>query len=84
MTEFPIRQLPKMFCFGGKNATIQIDKIKNIEAMYYEDYATDTYTPILHFYLADNTVIIVDYETIEEAEKALKEYKKFINFKIIK
>ena len=82
--QFPIKKLPEMFCFGGYNTTIQIDKIKNIEVLYYEDFKTDRYIPILHIELINDILVTVDFETIEEAEEALKEFKKHCIFKRVK
>lgn len=83
--QFPIRKLPEMFCFGGYNTTIQIDKIKNIEVLYYyEDFKTDRRNPILYIELKNDILVTVDFETIEEAEEALKEFKKHCIFKRVK
>lgn len=83
MEKLPIRKMPNLFCFGGVRTFIEFEKIKDIEALYYEDFSTGEYTPILYITMNDNSIIVIDYETIEEAEQSIKELKK-LKFKRIK
>lgn len=79
----PIKQANSLYSFGGTNVWVQSDKIKNIEVMYWDEINSIEFVPVLLITLKDNTQICIDYNTIEEAENALKEYKK-ANIKIVK
>lgn len=77
-SDFPLRPVPDMFCFGGFNVSVQIDKIKDMEAIYYrtfDDNVPDV--PILHITLNDGTIITQDYNDIKDVKKIIKEFKKF-------
>lgn len=80
---FPVKQIPPLFCFGGKNPAIEIDKIIELKPVYYNDYETNSYIPCLHIQLIGNITLTIDYETMEEVETAIKEFKK-LKFKRIK
>lgn len=84
MIKFPIKQVPEMFCFGGINTTVEIDKIQNIEILYYQDFETNDQIPILHINLINDTVITIDYKTIEEAEQAYKIFMRNCKMKRVK
>lgn len=84
VVQHAVKPIPPMYCFGGYNVAIEIDKIKTIDVKYYESYKTGTLTPILHFELESGAVITVDYETIEEAEKAKKSFQKHCIMKVTK
>ena len=78
ISQMPVKPIPEMFCFGGYNVSIEKAKIKTVEQKFYQDYETETFTPILVFTMQDDTTITVDYDSEEEAEKALKIYKKSV------
>lgn len=73
-TNIGVRQVNPLYCFGGSNIHIEKDKIKMVEALYWDDYIK--YTPVLLITLKDDTQISIDYNSIEEAEAVAKEYKK--------
>lgn len=73
-TNIGIRKVNDLYPFGGFNIHIEKDKIKTVEALYWDDYIK--YTPVLLITLKDNTQISIDYRSIEEAESVAKGYKK--------
>jgi hypothetical protein len=83
-TEFPIKQIPEMFCFFGSNTSVEISKIKELERLYWYGNDNDVSIPVLMITLQDGTKVSVDFDTPEEVEEAIKSYKKHIKFKIIK
>ena len=80
---FPVKPLPPLFCFGGNNTAIEIDKITELKHVYYNDFATNSYIPCLQVELIGNITITIDYETIEDVQMAIKHFKK-LKFKRIK
>ena len=74
--EMPVKYTPTMYCFGGHNISIEIDKIKIVEQLYWYGNDCDETIPVLMFTLKDGTKITADYETEEEAKEALKYYKR--------
>ena len=82
--EFPIKQIPEMFCFAGNNTSIETSKIKEMKCLYWYGNDNDISIPVLMITLQDGTKVSVDFDTPEEVEEAIKSYKKHINFKIIK
>lgn len=76
--QFPRRPLPPMFCFGGCGTSIQVDKIKDISLVLYEDHKTNRKIPNLHFDLIDGSIILVDYGSIEEAEEVMEIFYKHL------
>ena len=82
--EFPIKQIPEMFCFFGSNTSVEISKIKELERLYWYGNDNDISIPVLMITLQDGTKVSVDFDTPEEVEEAIKSYKKHIKFKIIK
>ena len=83
-SNFPVRPVPDMFCFGGNNVAIEVSKIKSVENLYYEDYASQRYIPILYIELSDGTRITIDFDTTEEVEEAIRQYKKHCIFNRVK
>lgn len=75
-TSMPIRQAKDLYCFGGYNLHISTENIKTVEFLFWNDYKQDDYIPVLLFTLNDGTQLSIDYETEQQAEKELKEYKK--------
>lgn len=82
--EFPIKQIPEMFCFAGNNTSIETSKIKEMERLYWYGNDNDISIPVLMITLQDGAKVSVDFDTPEEVEEAIKSYKKHIKFKIIK
>lgn len=72
----PIKQAKDLYSFGGTNVWVQKDKIKNVEVLYWDEKDSIDFIPVLLITLKDNTQICIDYNSIEDAENALKEYKK--------
>lgn len=74
--EMPIKPTPTMYCFGGHNISIEMDKIKTVEQLYWYGNNDDETIPVLMFTLKDGTKISADYESELEAKEALKYYKR--------
>ena len=83
-TEFPIKQIPEMFCFAGNNTSIETSKIKEMECLYWCGNDNDLSVPVLMITLQDGTKVSADFNSKEEVEEAIKSYKKHIKFKVIK
>lgn len=81
--DLPIKAVPRMYCFGGINMSIEMDKIKKVEKLFWYGNDNDESIPILMITLQDGTKVSVDFESEEEAEEALKTYKKNLLFKIV-
>lgn len=81
---FPIRQMPAMFCFGGRNISIEISKIKEFEELYWYGNDGNELIPVLMITLQDGTKISADFENADEIKEAIKSYKKQICFRVIK
>lgn len=78
-----IKPIPRMYCFGGINMSIEMDKIKKVEKLFWYGNDNNESIPILMITLRDGTKVSVDFEREEEAEEALKTYKKNLLFKIV-
>lgn len=74
--KFPVQNIPRMYCFGGVNMSVEMDKIKSVEKLYWYGNEDDENIPILMITLQDGTKVSVDFESEEEAEESLKIYKK--------
>ena len=74
VTEIPIKKIKPMYCFGGCNVSIELDKIDSIERLYWD--SDDEHIPVLMFTLKDGTKISVDYDNEQDAKEALNCYKK--------
>ena len=81
--DLPIKAVPRMYCFGGINMSIEMDKIKKVEKLFWYGNDNNEIIPILMITLQDGTKVSVDFESEEEAEEALKIYKKNLLFKIV-
>lgn len=74
----PIKKQPPMWCFGGCNISVDIEKIDTIEQLYWYGNDDDECIPILMITLKDGTKISADFDSAEEAKESLKCYKKRI------
>ena len=74
--QFPRRMLPPTFFFSGCGVSIQVDKIKEVYLVFCEDHKTKMRIPSLHVNLIDESVIITDYDSIEEAEEVMEIFYK--------
>ena len=82
--EFPVKNIPEMFCFAGNNTSIETSKIKEMECLYWYGNNNDLSIPVLMITLQDGTKVSADFDSKEEVEEAIKAYKKHINFRVIK
>lgn len=76
--QFPTKKIPPMWCFGGCNISVDIEKIDTIEQLYYYGNDDDECIPILMITLKDGTKISADFDSAEEAKESLKYYKRWI------
>lgn len=76
--QFPIKNFPPMWCFGGCNISIEKEKIDTIEQLYWYGNDNNESIPILMISLKDGTKISIDFDSEEDAEESLKYYKKGI------
>ncbi|MBR5304932.1 MAG: hypothetical protein IKU37_08930 [Candidatus Gastranaerophilales bacterium] len=82
--EFPVKNIPEMFCFAGNNTSIETSKIKEMECLYWYGNDNDLSIPVLMITLQDGTKVSADFDSKEEVEEAIKAYKKHINFRVVK
>ena len=75
-TSIPIRKVKELYFFGGHNLCISTENIKTVECLIWDSYEENKYIPVLLFTLNDGTQLSIDFDSIEEAEEVLKEYKK--------
>ena len=67
--------IPQMFCFGGVNLSVQMDKIKSLEQVFWYSNEGDS-VPVLMITLNDGTKISVDFESVEKVNEAIRIFKK--------
>lgn len=75
INKFPIIEMPPLFAFGGYNPCIQIDRIKKLTQSYWFGN-NGTQIPVVIVELTDGTKLSIDYVSEEEANSAIKEFRK--------
>ena len=67
---------PPMFCFGGTGCSIEIDAVQSLQHLYWYGNDNEDSIPVVMIELKDGSRIAIDYDTSEEAQQAIKEFKK--------